>query len=580
MALQQLADEHYRAQQEIAAVVAGQAQELWSGLEAGSAIEGWMELLAQMVQLLTTGQLAAARLTMPYLRQLAAEQGVAPPTAVVNAAALAGIASDGRSLAGLLMQPALQTASWLVRGADDETALRSGLASLTRIVDTQIADAARVADQVGIAGARTWVTYVRHVSLPACGRCIILAGRTYAWSTGFQRHERCDCTMVPHRGGDAPPPSSRELFEQMSPAQQERAFTAAGAEAIRLGADPGQIVNARRGMQSAGGRLITTEGTTRRGVAGRRMQSTSGRRSAIRPMPEQLIADADGDREEAIRLLRRFGYLLDDGGQRARAAELRAAAEQARREGEAAAEQARREAEQRAAEQEVLRQAAAARLTDEQYQALSDEDLADRFNQALERGDEQEIERAAAEMARRDQVDEPPPVAEPELAPAPGENWGSWADLEISDEDRRVDELVAAGWEYIDAYAEVYNVEPEQLRREERRAALEADRRAGESLDQTVARLYRDWTHTQWLQAENATNGFLLNKAGQAAGVDPLSLFSGPTSRATKYASEELRRWWNDHPRMTLTEFRAQFLGREADRRAARTTREIGGAGI
>jgi hypothetical protein len=318
VALQQVVEDHYQTQQELAADVAARAQELWSEVEAGSVIEQWMALLAQMVQLLTTGQLAAARLAMPYLRDLAAVQEVPPPTTAVNAAALAGIASDGRALAGLLMQPALQAAAWLARGADDTAALQSGLASLTRIVDTQIADASRVADQIGMTGVRQWVMYVRHVSLPACGRCIVLAGRSYAWSTGFQRHPRCDCTMVPHRGGDEPPPTPARLFEQMTPEQQARAFTASGAEAIWLGADPGQIVNARRGMTTAyGGRRVTTEGTTVRGVAGRRLGNSKRQRGeryrrsqTVRPMPEQLLADAGGDRDEAIRLLRQFGYLL------------------------------------------------------------------------------------------------------------------------------------------------------------------------------------------------------------------------------------------------------------------------------
>ncbi|MEU4234174.1 phage minor capsid protein [Nonomuraea sp. NPDC026600] len=201
--------------------------------------------------------------------------------------------------------------------------------------------------------------------------------------------------------------------------------------------------------------------------------------------------------------------------------------------------------------------------------ALTDNELADRFNRALESGDEAEIERVAAEMARRD-----------EPAQQPTDHWGSWGDVEISDDDRRVDALVARGWDYVDAYAEVFGLDPEQLRREERRAALNSDRRPGETLDQTVSRLYRDWIHTQWLQAENATNGYLLNKAGEAEGIDPISLFSGPLSRSKKYASEELRRWWNTHQRMTLTEFRAQILGRESDKRSARTTREMGDAGI
>ena len=64
----------------------------------------------------------------------------------------------------------------------------------------------------------------------------------------------------------------------------------------------------------------------------------------------------------------------------------------------------------------------------------------------------------------------------------------------------------------------------------------------------------------------------------RAKGIDPRSLFSGPASRARKYASEELLRWWQSNPRMTLTEFRAMWLGRDSDRKAAKQIR-AGGAG-
>jgi hypothetical protein len=133
--------------------------------------------------------------------------------------------------------------------------------------------------------------------------------------------------------------SPMELFEQMSAEEQDRRFGKAGAEAVRLGADLGQIVNARRGMQQASvfGRqtLLTTEGTTRRGVAGRRLieqgaqtarvaeefatRITRGgpeqrrvRRERVRTprlMPEAILQAANGDRDEAIRLLQRFGFI-------------------------------------------------------------------------------------------------------------------------------------------------------------------------------------------------------------------------------------------------------------------------------
>lgn len=82
------------------------------------------------------------------------------------------------------------------------------------------------------------------------------------------------------------------------------------------GADPYQVINARRGMYTAGGRKFTTEGVTSRGLAGQRLGDLAKRggryRSSgiARPRPEQIFKDSNGNREEALRLLRRFGYLI------------------------------------------------------------------------------------------------------------------------------------------------------------------------------------------------------------------------------------------------------------------------------
>ena len=52
--------------------------------------------------------------------------------------------------------------------------------------------------------------------------------------------------------------------------------------------------------------FVTTEGTTRRGVAGARL----GQARTPRLMPESILEIAT-DREDAVRLLRRFGYITD-----------------------------------------------------------------------------------------------------------------------------------------------------------------------------------------------------------------------------------------------------------------------------
>ncbi|MFD0659759.1 phage minor capsid protein [Thermocatellispora tengchongensis] len=159
------------------------------------------------------------------------------------------------------------------------------------------------------------------------------------------------------------------------------------------------------------------------------------------------------------------------------------------------------------------------------------------------------------------------------------EDWSwNWREEE-TDADRQISDLIASGrYSYMEAYAEVHGLDPAELERQERRAMLEADRRPGEDIDQTVRRLYAEWLDQMYERAEQATNGFMLNGEGKAAGINERSLFSGPASRARKYASEELLRFWQDTPRLTLTEFRAQWLGRESDRRAAAQVR-AGGAG-
>lgn len=139
--------------------------------------------------------------------------------------------------------------------------------------------------------------------------------------------------------------------------------------------------------------------------------------------------------------------------------------------------------------------------------------------------------------------------------------------------EQAVDRLVARGWDYVEAYAEVYGEDVDELRRQERLAALDADRIGGETREQTVRRLYDEWVHLQYLRAEQDTRGHMLTPAAEAKGVDPVSLFSGPAHIARAQASEDLLRWWAEHGRKTFTEFRAEVLGRESDVRRAEQIR-------
>jgi hypothetical protein len=196
----------------------------------------------------------------------------------------------------LLEQPAIGALVALSAGATTARAMATGYATLDMIVRTQVADAGRVADQVAITARPDVGGYTRMVVGRTCSRCIVLAGRFYRWNAGFKRHPNDDCVHIPTReaiAGDVTL-DPRKTFDSMGRAEQDKTFTKAGAEAIRDGADPAKVVNARRGMQTAAdGRLYTTE------AAGKRP----------RLMPEAVFAEARGNRDEAIRLLKLHGYL-------------------------------------------------------------------------------------------------------------------------------------------------------------------------------------------------------------------------------------------------------------------------------
>jgi hypothetical protein len=91
--------------------------------------------------------------------------------------------------------------------------------------------------------------------------------------------------------------------------------------------------------------------------------------------------------------------------------------------------------------------------------------------------------------------------------------------------------------------------------------------------EQTCREEYDGFVTTNYLVAESDCRGVLVNRAGRAVGVDPASLFCGPSSRVRKYASEELRSWFGRHGRITYGEWKYEWFGRESDRKAARTAR-------
>lgn len=193
--------------------------------------------------------------------------------------------------------------------AEVDAALPTMLNEIDRLVASEVADAGRAASQAAIVAEPMWTNYVRMLNPPSCARCAILAGRIYRDLEAFQRHPLCDCVMVPvtdwqdaHDNGLISSPE--QAFER----GDIRGLSRADAQAIKDGADIGKVVNAHRGMATADlfnrrGVKITLAGTTRRGEW---RKANPNRPFRLRP---EAIYAAARDREDAIRLLRLYGYL-------------------------------------------------------------------------------------------------------------------------------------------------------------------------------------------------------------------------------------------------------------------------------
>lgn len=154
-----------------------------------------------------------------------------------------------------------------------------------RLVDSIVQDAARAAESVAVA-VRPHIYHVRFISPPCCPRCAILAGVVYKWSQGFERHPGCDCSMIPTTVASPFVQNPDELVRT----GQVRRLSKADMQALADGADLNQVVNVR--LKKAG-LLEAGQALTRGG----------------RPTPAGIYRTADGDRDRAMALLARYGYI-------------------------------------------------------------------------------------------------------------------------------------------------------------------------------------------------------------------------------------------------------------------------------
>lgn len=287
----------------------------------------------QLIAISNAAQLSVSRLAQAYIPEVLAATGQAGadrPEWEISERAFVGTAGDGRPTESLIYGALTTTKEAIGSGSAYADALERGGTYLSMAVGTMLSDTSR-----GMESFETYSRpvsgYVRMLTPPSCGRCVILAGKWFKKNRGFERHPDCDCRHIPaaeSMAGDMTVDTDAYLDSLDDAALAKALGSRANAQAFReFGADSRQLVNAYRktgGIKTAQvyGHTVryTTEGTTVRGVAAyqmRRVRALSEmakdggryrRVTAPRLMPSSIFQIAE-NRSHAERLLRDHGWL-------------------------------------------------------------------------------------------------------------------------------------------------------------------------------------------------------------------------------------------------------------------------------
>lgn len=189
-----------------------------------------------------------------------------------------------------------------------------------------------------------------------------------------------------------------------------------------------------------------------------------------------------------------------------------------------------------------------ARRDTERIRTAPDEVLEQRMRRSLERNRLSEFDRYAAEIERRDSTRAK--AREQRQAKADAAERAKAAEYE---------RLLSAGVDEREAVAEAYGVSVEKQKRQAALDYLHRNSYLGSFQKAARAAYEADLQHA-YIAAEDATNGHMLTREAEGKGIDPASLFKGGEARARKYASPELREWWDENGRPSFEEFTAGLL--------------------
>jgi hypothetical protein len=345
-----LARAHQNELISVGKTLGNRVRSLWWQMDPQNLDASWNWVAPKMVAQVTAAQQYAATLATPYVNSMDRANKFTPAPVELIPEAFTNVMGDGRAVAPALFGAVTNMKTAIGRGLSSQTAFQAGANFIAVVASAALQDMARNADRT-VSAAKGYTRYVRVVGGSACSRCAILAG-IYSAETAFLRHVSCQCTTAPIEVAGKVPKGFHtdplSYFDSLSKAEQDRVFTNAGAEAIRQGADPVKVVNARRGAYGIGysghsnvpvsagvrntlqpvtiGRkadgsplqvFATAEGTTARGAFGKGELRLTGeaakegryrRTTTVRLMPEQIIKMASTP-ERWRELLTKYGYI-------------------------------------------------------------------------------------------------------------------------------------------------------------------------------------------------------------------------------------------------------------------------------
>lgn len=200
--------------------------------------------VAAAVAVIGAAQVEAARLTAGYLAAFVAAELDEPP--VVRAAdwrSRAGRTTDGRAIGLVLSGSVVAVKRALAQRRPKVAALAAGQARALRVARTEPMDAARASFDELTAGDQRIAGWRRVTSSNPCGACLGAAtGAIQRTARVLHVHPACRCTKEPVVAGvreRVNRPTGQEMWDAMSPGEQDALFAGTGgpakAELIRAG---------------------------------------------------------------------------------------------------------------------------------------------------------------------------------------------------------------------------------------------------------------------------------------------------------------------------------------------------------